>query len=185
MKVRMIAHAADADAIISLAASSADSALAQLRSLPSEIEGLNALWSMKVQRIGFDPLNSEVPLNLIEQLNQTFTYIASARAAKLLLTLHPESAPFRLNLGTAAGYDIQSDGSEVVAAEVFSAVSTASNRKLVKDTERIRRSTARFKYVFFMCPGYTAGRQPQLEKHPDVEIWSVGAPNMTLAARCA
>jgi hypothetical protein len=175
MKVRLIASTADADLIIDAASSSADKALAQLRSLPSEAEGLKALWSMKVQRTGCDPLNSEVPLNLIEQLNQTFTYIASARAAKLLLSLHPESAPFTLSLGTASGHDIQSDRGEGVAAEVFAAVSTASNRKLVKDTERIRRSSARFKYVFFMCPGYVEGRQRQLEKHPDVEIWSVGA----------
>ena len=48
---------------------------------------LHALWALKVQKTGCNPLDAESPLNLIEQLNQTFTYLASAKEA--LIYSHP------------------------------------------------------------------------------------------------
>jgi hypothetical protein len=45
---------------------------------------------------------------LVEQLNQSFTYLASIAATAWLFEHHPENAPYILNLGTAPGSDIMS-----------------------------------------------------------------------------
>ena len=174
MKRRRIQTAKEADQLVEAVTQSAVRAMEQITKLPAR-EALRALWSMKVERIGCDPLDSDTPLNLIEQLNQTFTYVASARAAKELLLRHPKLAPLTLNLGTASGTDVESVECGGLAAEVFAAVSTRSNRKLEKDIYKVGLTAAKYKYVFFMCPGYAAGRQQKLETRPDVEVWSVGA----------
>ena len=174
MKKRKLQSTEEADQIIELVTRSAANTMEQITKLPAG-QALRSLWSMKSEQVGCDPLNADMPLNLIEQLNQTFTYVASAKAAKILLSLHSELSPLTLNLGTTAGADIESDKGGGLAAEVFAAVNTTNNRKLSKDIEKVGLVDAQFKYVFFMCPGYEAGRQPQLETRPDVEIWSVGA----------
>jgi hypothetical protein len=175
VKIRTVNSIEEIDNLIASVTQSANKALMQFSQLGSGNQGLRALWSMKVHPVGCDPLDSEAPLNLIEQLNQTFTYIASARAAKLLFSLHSKLAPFTLNLGTSPGSDIESNSGEGLAAEVFAAVNTSNNRKLAKDIEKVGRTQAHFKYVFFMCPGYDEGKQPTREGHADVVVWSVGA----------
>jgi hypothetical protein len=174
MKIRTISSIEEIDNLVASVTQSANKALEQVSRLGLSNDGLKALWSMKTQPIGCNPLNSEVPLNLIEQLNQTFTYIASARAAKLLLSLQPSLAPFTMNLGTSPGSDIESNSGVGLAAEVFAAVNTSNNRKLANDLEKVGRTSAQFKYVFFMCPGYDEGRQLDLERQ-GIEVWSVGA----------
>lgn len=174
MKVRTLGVPEDADKILGRVAASAKKSLQQLQHLSSGADALKALWQMKVTPAGCDPLDADSPLNLIEQLNQTFTYIASSRAAKVLFNEHPGAAPFTLNLGTAAGFDIESKTNGGVAAEVFAAVNTSNNRKLAKDLKKVAKSTAKHKYVFFMCPGYPEGRQKNLEREPGVRVWSVG-----------
>jgi len=174
MKIRTVISASELDAIVTAAAASAVEALSQLRQVGSEQEALKVLWDMKVGSIGRDPLNSDAPLNLIEQINQTFTYIASARAASKLFELHPNAAPFTLNLGTSTGSDIESKKDGNIAAEVFAAVSTSNNKKLAKDIAKVKGVAAQFRYVFFMCPGIGPGRQEHLEKQAGVQVWSVG-----------
>ena len=49
---------------------------------------LEFLYQMKFEEIGCDPFDSTRRLNLIEQLNQTFTYAASLKAAEYLLHHH-------------------------------------------------------------------------------------------------
>jgi hypothetical protein len=173
MKKRKLNSTEDANQIIDAVTRSAAKAMQQIARLPKE-QALRPLWSMKIEQVGCNPLDADAPLNLIEQLNQTFTYVASAKAVKLLLSLHPELAPFTVNSGTMAGPDIESAKAGDLSAEVFAAVNTTNNRKLAKDIEKVGLVEARFKYVFFMCPGYEAGRQTQLETRPDVEVWSVG-----------
>jgi hypothetical protein len=172
MKTRTINTAGELDALVQSVTGSATKSLAQIAKLGSD--GLRAIWSMKFEPIGCDPLDCESPLNLIEQLNQSFTYIASARATKILIARHPELAPFTLNLGTAGGSDIESKAGVGVAAEVFAAVNTSNNRKLASDIAKVSATAAGFKYVFFMCPGYEEGYQPKWS-HSGVEVWSVGA----------
>lgn len=93
---------------------------------------------------------------------------------KILLQLHPELAPFTVNLGTAGGRDIESNKGGGVAAEVFASVSPKNNQKLKKDLEKLSKSNAKLRYVFFMCPSYSKGRQEKLETVSGVEVWSVG-----------
>lgn len=173
MKIRTIRDDADIDELVQSVTGSAERALQQVTKASVGAQGLQVLWSMKFSPLGCDPLNSGSPLNIIEQLNQTFTYLATAKALRLLFKLHPNLAPFTINLGTSAGSDIESKLSEGLAAEVFAAVNTSNNRKLAKDLSKVGKAQARLKYVFFMCPGYEQGRQPKLEKE-GIQVWSVG-----------
>lgn len=174
MKIRVIATPEEADALERSVTASAARAVQNIQAAANGFDAIKVLWHMKVATVGCDPLDAESPLNLIEQLNQTFTYIASARAVKELLAEHPSDAPFKLNLGTTAGSDIESQEGRI-AAEVFAAVNTSNNRKLAKDIEKVSATDAPIKYVFFMCPGIARGRQPLLEKDATVRVWSVGA----------
>jgi len=173
MKVRTIRTIEQVDELVTAVTRSAERALAGIARSAAEQHGLQALWSMKFSPVGCDPLDADSPLNLIEQVNQTFTYLASAKAVRLLLCLHPELAPFVVNLGTSPGSDIQSACGSL-AAEVFAAVNTSNNRKLAKDRVKVSQTNAERKYVFFMCPGYGPGRQEKLEREGGVEVWSVG-----------
>lgn len=135
--------------------------------------GAEALFAKcKFGGIGCDPLDQKRPLNFVEQINQSYTYLASFYATELLFKLHPELAPFRLNLGTSSGSDIESKCGNV-AAEVFAAVSPSSNQKLKKDIAKVAETDAVHKYVFFMCPKFSAGRQIELEVG-EVKVWSLG-----------
>jgi hypothetical protein len=49
------------------------------------------LRQMKFQAVGYRPIDGR-PLNLVEQINQTWTYLVALAAAKQLLALHPEGA---------------------------------------------------------------------------------------------
>lgn len=172
MKIKIITTKEQAEVLESSVAASAAKALQNIQSAANGSDALKVLWQMKVAAVGCNPLDAESPLNLIEQLNQTFTYIASARAVKILLAEHPSDAPYKLNLGTTGGSDIESQNGRV-AAEVFAAVNTSNNQKLAKDIAKVRATSADSKYVFFMCPGISQGRQKSLEKGSDVKIWSV------------
>ena len=132
-----------------------------LRALVDNEEPMAVLSAMKFNQIGQDPLQPGVPLNLIEQVNQTFTYLVTAAAAKALLLAHPESAPFEANLGTASGTDIESVAHPKVAAEVFAAVSPANNQKLKQDIAKVQAVKADHRYVFYCSPGaHDEGKVP-------------------------
>ena len=145
-----------------------------LYQISSEIDAntSQALFAkMKFGGIGFDPLDPKRALNIIEQINQSFTYLASFYALEVLFTEYSELAPFRLNLGTAPGSDIESECGEL-AAEVFASVTPTNNQKLRKDIDKVLETEARLKFVFFMCPNFELGRQPQLERS-DVVVWAL------------
>ena len=109
--------------------------------------GIDLLKEIKFNQNGFDPLFEE-PMNFIEQINQTFTYLVSLEAAEKLLSLYPDKA-FRLNLGTNPGYDIESEDGDIIC-ECFASTSPDSNSKLMKDAERLAENkTASNKYVIF------------------------------------
>ena len=173
MKVRQISSAVELDELTREIEEAADRTRSTLASIGAGSDGINLLWSMKFQTVGHDPLDPGRHLNLIEQLNQTFTYLTTIRAVRVLFDLHPEYAPFTLNLGTAPGSDIQSTRNGGLAAEVFAATSPKSNRKLDADIVKVGGISAQLKYVFFMSPGFEAGRQQKLERK-GVRVWSVG-----------
>jgi hypothetical protein len=125
-------------------------------------EPMALLTAMRFETVGHDPLTGE-PLNVVEQLNQTFTILVTLRAVERLIEFHPEAGGFRLAIGTSSGRDIESVVPDLVAAEAFSATNPASNQKLKKDLARLSSDPARHRYVFFAAPGYVAGRQERLE----------------------
>ena len=143
-----------------------------LRTLLSEAEPLYAFSQMKFEPSGFHPTD-ERSLNLIEQINQTFTYLASVHATRWLFQHHPDAAPFRLNLGTAGGTDIEStDGS--IAAETFASVDPRNNRKLDKDIDKVGCTAAEHKYVFYICPRDSISDATISKRNAEVKIVSLG-----------
>jgi hypothetical protein len=130
------------------------------------------LKALRFETVGHDPLTGEA-LNVVEQLNQTFTILVTLRAVERLIELHPEADGFRLALTTSSGRDIESVVPDLVAAEVFSATHPASNQKLKKDLLRLSADPARHRYVFFAAPGYIAGRQERLETSPSIQVHAV------------
>jgi hypothetical protein len=169
-----ITSAAETRTHIERLAASAEHALTQIAALDRTKGALGALFNLKFQPVGCDPLSTDRPLNLIEQLNQTFTYLASFKATELLFELHPDCAPFTVNRGTASGHDIQAGSPLHLTAEVFAAVNTSNNDKLKKDLKKLASSPAALRYVFFMCPGIAFGQQSQLENGNGGKVWSLG-----------
>ncbi len=166
--IRTIADAEDMHA--QLLAGAANTA-AWLRNFAGDPMAL--LKSLRFELVGHDPLTGE-PLNVVEQLNQTFTILVTLRAVERLIELHPDAGGFRLALGTSSGRDLESIVPDMVAAEVFSATHPSSNQKLKKDLARLRADPAQHRYVFFAAPGYEAGRQEQLEKTaPGIQVYAV------------
>ncbi len=132
-------------------------------------EPIELLKALRFKMVGHDPLTGE-PLNVVEQLNQTFTILVTMRAIERLIDLHPDAGGFRLALGTTSGRDIESIAQNLVAAEVFSATRPTSNQKLKKDIARLKDDPALHRYVFFAAPDYTAGRHAELEIDPNIQV---------------
>lgn len=151
MKRQSIATLSDVDRLETLITSSAETTAGRLRDILQASSGIDALARLKFTPAGCDPLEPDRGLNVVEQINQTFTYLASLAAVRWLLTRHPASAPYTLNLGTTSGSDIASvDG--LVAGEVFAATHPDSNDKLRKDLDKVGLSKATHKYVFYLSP---------------------------------
>ena len=116
-----------------------------------EHDPMEALHAMRFEPIGFNPLNGN-PLNLMEQLTQTFHNLVSFTAASNLLENFPESGGLRLAPQFAPGLDITSIEPGVVAAEVFAAVTPGNNDKLRNDARNVCRAHADHRFVFFYSP---------------------------------
>lgn len=160
------------DAIEAQVLNAASRTVEALKRLLGEKQPLRAFAEMKFQMAGFHP-TADRPLNLIEQINQTFTYLASLRATRWLLQRHPASAPFRLNLGTAGGTDVESvDGS--IAAETFAAVNPRNNSKLDLDIQKVSRTSAAHKYVSYICATHPMSEPQPSSKRDGVKVVSLG-----------
>lgn len=129
---------------------------------------------MKFEPLGHDPLDGSRRLNLIEQLNQTFTYLAALRAAEKLFQLHPEAASFVLNLGNVSGWDIESPDDGGIVAEVFAAVTPTNNQKLTADVKKLLSAHHTHRYVFYMCPGIPPGPVQHKLAGEHIRVWSLG-----------
>lgn len=55
-------------------------------------EPVELLKALRFQTVGHDPLTGE-PLNVIEQINQTFTILVTLRAVQRLTEFHPDAGP--------------------------------------------------------------------------------------------
>ena len=137
---------------------------------------LEVLRRMKFDPIGFHPVAGQA-LNLVEQINQTWTYAAAIAAARQLLLLHPEAEGFYLSPGAhmARELDIMSVVPGLVGAETFAAVDPRNNNKLASDLAKLATRTETHRYVFFLSPKCKgAMRQRKLERD-GVQVWSVDA----------
>ena len=59
-----------------------------IKKLASGKYAMSFLFECKFNQSGFHPLDSSIKLNLIEQLNQTFTYLASFKGAEYIFLHH-------------------------------------------------------------------------------------------------
>ena len=135
---------------------------------------LEVLKRIKFQPIGFHPI-ADRPLNFIEQVNQSWTYVVALEAAKKLLALHPDAGGFHLAPGAHASLDLDIMSVEpgYVGAETFAAVHPRNNGKLRADLAKLSSRAEKHRYVFFMSPAFpSSARQPLLERD-GVEVWSV------------
>jgi hypothetical protein len=135
---------------------------------------LDILRRMKFDPVGQHPIEGH-PLNLVEQINQSWTYAVALVAARQLLRMHPEAAGYRLEPGAHAAQplDIMSQADALVGAETFAAVHPANNRKLAKDLAKLAARPERYRYVFFLSPKYPGSKRiPALERD-GVQVWSV------------
>lgn len=136
---------------------------------------MHFLFRLKFEQIGCDPLNDERPLNLIEQLNQTFTYLASFKASKFLFEQHANVNQLILNLGTTGGSDIETTEEGGIAAEVFATVSPQNNRKLTVDIDKVLNvRDVKHRYVFFISPMCEVGLFKGKINAKGVTVWSLG-----------
>lgn len=176
MKVREIASLAEIDELETAIVSSAEATANTLRGLLERATAVQLLATLKFQKAGSDPL-SDRPLNFIEQINQTFTYLASCEAVRYLLANHPARAPFTMHLGTAPGPDIVS-ADRMLIAEVFAATHPGSNDKLRNDLKKLRAARADTRYLFYSCPDDRRAIVPR--SAPDVTIVPLGLWTGTL-----
>ena len=109
-----------------------------IKKLASGKDAMAFLYECKFNQSGFNPLDSSIKLNLIEQLNQTFTCLASFKGAEYIFLHHKKVKSLTLNLGTSSGTDIETDEDGGVVAEVFASVNPSNNRKLRNDISRIK-----------------------------------------------
>jgi hypothetical protein len=135
---------------------------------------MNLLRSMKFETIGFHPI-SDHALNVVEQINQTFTYAVALAAVRELLVRHPDAGGFRLAPGAhmSQRLDIMSDVDGLVGAETFAAVTPGNNGKLAGDLRKLAGCTEQYRYVFFASPRFPGTvRLPKFERD-GIEVWSV------------
>ena len=151
----------------------AEQAQLRITEMSENSHAMDFMGRLKFDKMGCDPLNSERDLNFIEQLNQTFTYLASMKAAEFLFAEHPKISSITLNLGTASGSDLETNDCGGIAAEVFAATKPSSNNKLNKDIKKVSETDAKYKYAFFMCPDIESGKYRQ-KSTSDVIVWSLG-----------
>jgi hypothetical protein len=135
---------------------------------------LDLLRRMKFETAGFHPIRGH-PLNLVEQINQTWTYVVALIAARHLLEMHPKAGGYVLAPGAHAAIelDIMSEAPGQVGAETFAAVDPKNNNKLDMDLRKLAARTEHHRHVFFMSPRFPGfKRHPQWE-HNDIQVWSV------------
>ncbi len=135
---------------------------------------LDLIRHMKFDLVGFHPITHS-RLNVIEQVNQTWTYAVALLAAKKLFELHPDARAFHLAPGAHASQplDVMSDVAGLVGAETFAAVRPQNNQKLAKDLKKLAASAEQHRYVFFMSPLFPGTRRLERFEREGIQVWSV------------
>ena len=159
-----------------------DRYLSQIREMAKDVcsrisaatDPIDLFRKMKFDTIGFHPISSHA-LNLIEQINQSWTYIAALAAARELLKLHPQAGGYLLAPGAQASQelDIMSHTAGLVGAETFAAVDPRNNRKLDVDLDKMAARTEQYRYVFFISPKFPGVQRLRQFERSGVQVWSV------------
>jgi len=135
---------------------------------------LDLLRRMKFETAGFHPIQGHA-LNVIEQINQTWTYVVALAAARHLLEMHPDAGGYVLAPGAhkAIALDIMSETPGLVGAETFAAVTPANNKKLKTDLLKLSARAERHRYIFFMSPRFPGFKRLQQFERDGIQVWSV------------
>lgn len=146
----------------------AEKSIEVLKKRADDLPGMQFFAEIKFGKTGRDPLTG-CELNLIEQINQTYSDIVALSAVQDLLTQYPGKA-FEMHLGPIAGYDIQSTDGEVIA-ECFAATSVNSNDKMNKDCCKLLRAQAVYKHLYF-CTYRDSENvlQNKYAKYPEIQF---------------
>lgn len=130
--------------------------------------------SLKFDPVGFHPVGGHA-LNVIEQVNQTATYVVALKAAKLLFDFHPEVSGFVVAPGAHKSHDldIMSEEEQFIGCETFAAVHPSNNQKLKKDMDKLASRTDRYRYVFFSSPQYDATERRVEMERDGIQVWSI------------
>ncbi|MDR5586112.1 hypothetical protein [Clostridium aquiflavi] len=149
--------------------SNAELTINKLKLMINQNTGLEILFKLKFKKCGYEPLFG-YELNIIEQLNQMFTYIVSLKALYILLEKY-KNKEFVVNFGTQGGYDIISDD-ETIICECFASTNPMSNCKIKKDLERLKADKiALKKYEFFYSLEANETTLENLRNnYPDIDI---------------
>jgi hypothetical protein len=146
----------------------AEATFEALKEYSATTDAIQFFAAIKFTKLGKDPLTGEA-LNLIEQINQTYSNLVALAAVRDLLKRYPEKA-FMLHLGAKAGYDVQSSDGEV-AAECFAVTSVSSNDKMNKDCKKLMMSEAKYKYIYFRSNEDSEQTlQNRYKKYPDIHF---------------
>jgi hypothetical protein len=135
---------------------------------------LDLLRKIKFEEVGYHPVEDR-RLNVIEQINQTWTYAVALAATLELLKRHPDANGFCVAPGArmAIPLDIMSRREGFVGAETFAAVDPRNNGKLARDLAKMAHRPEQHRYVFFCSPKFPGlQRRPTLEAN-SVQVWSI------------
>ena len=168
-----VCSTAEIDTAIAKIEDNAAYACAALRELPTN--PVEALARIKFDPVGCHPVERRA-LNLVEQVNQTFSYLVALKAARLLLEWHSEAGGFRLAPGAHApvgSLDVESLTPGLVGAETFAAVKPDNNGKLAGDLVKMAARPERFRYIFFMSPLFPRTERQARRERDGVHVWSV------------
>lgn len=153
---------------------------AQTQAWLTAFEGdpLDLLYQMKFEKIGRHPIDLH-ELNIIEQINQTWTYAVALMATKQLLKMHPDVGGFKVAPGAhmSLPLDIMSFEEGLVGAETFAAVRPGNNKKIYIDIEKLSVRDELNKYVFFCAPDYPDNKRIEQfkSKNKNVKVLSLDA----------
>lgn len=141
------------------------------------LDPMTLLYRAKFTQVGFHPFDHR-PLNLVEQINQTWSLVTALQAARLLLDRHPDAGGYVLAPGAHASQplDVMSVNPGLVGAEIFAAVAPGNNRKLAKDLARLQSRSDIYRYAIFMSPKHPHTERLSLYERDGVQVWSVAVP---------
>ena len=145
-----------------------DKANLSIKKINESTKGFEFIRQIKFEKSSLDTLFDE-PINFIEQINQTCTYLVCLAAVEILLSEHPQHR-FIVNFGVAPGYDILSEDKTIIC-ECFAVTAPDSNGKLKRDVEKVNNAMCKHKYVIF----YASNPKPTTvenirSKYLDVKI---------------